>query len=231
MPANSVEVPAGAFNDVDIAAHRDAGCRRVAGHPSDLGDSRVANAYRRAGGCGWRTGPGWSWCRGANRTWRTSTRSEESGNVGYHRHEPGQRPRQLRSDSEWLPGDLRRNGGHHQHAESRTIAGRATHGGQPRSLLPAPYDFAITATSQGDSAIAAEETAEVTLDAYEDVAVHWLPAEQTITDTLTASFLLVITNTGNVETTFGLAVSGRFVTGATTAGVHPAAWRTAWPLC
>ena len=39
----------------------------------------------------------------------------------------------------------------------------------------------------------------------EAVEVDWIPAQQTVTGTLSAAFMLVVTNTGNVNATFQLS--------------------------
>ncbi len=72
--------------------------------------------------------------------------------------------------------------------------------------LPQTYPFWVTARSQSDARIAAEAKAEITFTGYEDVKVAWLPAGQTVTGTLTAHFRIAITNTGNLPTTYQLAL-------------------------
>jgi uncharacterized membrane protein/uncharacterized protein YegL len=77
-------------------------------------------------------------------------------------------------------------------------------------VLPRDYDFWVTAVSQADERITNEAEATITFTGYEGVEVAWLPSSQILTDTLSASFLLVITNTGNIPTTYqlGLDMSG-----------------------
>jgi uncharacterized membrane protein len=68
--------------------------------------------------------------------------------------------------------------------------------------LAQSYPFWVMATSQSDERIRNAGFASVTFTGYEGVEVAWLPAGQTVTDTLSASFLLVITNTGNILTDY-----------------------------
>ncbi|HSM57591.1 MAG TPA: PKD domain-containing protein [Candidatus Sulfomarinibacteraceae bacterium] len=70
--------------------------------------------------------------------------------------------------------------------------------------LPTTYPFSVAATSQGDDRVHAEAIVSVTFEAYEALEVAWRPPSQTVTDTFTADFLLVITNTGNVSATHHL---------------------------
>jgi uncharacterized membrane protein len=72
--------------------------------------------------------------------------------------------------------------------------------------LPGTYEFAVWARSQADSRIQNEDRAEFTLGSYEAVEAAWIPTSQTVTDTLMATFLLVVTNTGNLLTTYQFAV-------------------------
>jgi uncharacterized membrane protein/PKD repeat protein/uncharacterized protein YegL len=72
--------------------------------------------------------------------------------------------------------------------------------------LPQEYLFWVTAVSQADERIANEAEAAITFTGYEGVEIAWLPVSQTVTDTLSANFLLVITNTGNIPTTYDLAL-------------------------
>ncbi|MCB8986976.1 MAG: VCBS repeat-containing protein [Ardenticatenaceae bacterium] len=72
------------------------------------------------------------------------------------------------------------------------------------SLRPQSYLVNVTAVLRTDARIHADDTATVVISGYEGVTVQWEPATQTITDTLTAQFTLLITNTGNVSTWFDL---------------------------
>ena len=72
--------------------------------------------------------------------------------------------------------------------------------------LPGTYQFAVWVRSQADGRIQNEDRAEFTLTGYEAVEAAWLPTSQTVTDTLSATFLLVVTNTGNLLTPYHLAV-------------------------
>jgi uncharacterized membrane protein len=74
-------------------------------------------------------------------------------------------------------------------------------------FLPGTYQFVVLAVSQGDGRIKNEDAAAVTLTSYEAVEVVWRPETQTITDTLTATFLLVISNTGNIATEYQFTIS------------------------
>ncbi|HRQ38150.1 MAG TPA: PKD domain-containing protein [Chloroflexota bacterium] len=73
-------------------------------------------------------------------------------------------------------------------------------------VLPQTVPFWVTAVSQTDTRIANEAAATITFTGYEGVAVAWLPASQTVTNTLAAAFMLVISNTGNVPTTYQLGL-------------------------
>jgi PKD repeat protein len=79
--------------------------------------------------------------------------------------------------------------------------------------LPQTYPFAVTAVSQNDGRIHNAANASVTFTSYEAVQVGWQPAAQTVTDTLQAGFLLVITNTGNVDTTYQFSLNMPGLTG------------------
>jgi uncharacterized membrane protein len=87
--------------------------------------------------------------------------------------------------------------------QSQTVALSANHFA---FALPQQYDFAVRATSQADGRIAHEAWASVTFSGFEQVTVTWLPASQTITNSLAAAYLLVISNTGNIPVSYQLAV-------------------------
>jgi PKD repeat protein len=72
--------------------------------------------------------------------------------------------------------------------------------------LPTTYPFSIAATAQEDDRIHAEDTATITFETYEAVEVVWQPPTQTVVDSLSATFLLVITNTSNVPATYQLTL-------------------------
>jgi PKD repeat protein len=74
-------------------------------------------------------------------------------------------------------------------------------------MLPATYQFSVSAESQNNALIKNAAIAEVTFESYEDVLVSWQPVSQTITDTLSASYIMVLTNTGNVDTTYDLGLN------------------------
>lgn len=75
------------------------------------------------------------------------------------------------------------------------------------SLLPQTFPVNVAATSQADDRIADDDTVMVELTEYEAVSVAWLPETQTVTNTLTAHFTLLITNTGNTSTIYDLATA------------------------
>jgi hypothetical protein len=72
----------------------------------------------------------------------------------------------------------------------------------------------VSARSAGDSAIVGEDTTTVSFGGQEAVEVGWLPVSQTISQTLEATYTLLITNTGNIETvyTFDVSAPGLSVT-------------------
>ncbi|MDY7075403.1 MAG: hypothetical protein SXV54_00630, partial [Chloroflexota bacterium] len=73
--------------------------------------------------------------------------------------------------------------------------------------LAQSYPFAVTALSQGETDVFGYDTAEVTFEEFEAVDVGMLPVSQTITDTFQASYLMIITNTGNVDTVYAFSAS------------------------
>ncbi|MCA9979386.1 MAG: PKD domain-containing protein [Anaerolineales bacterium] len=75
-------------------------------------------------------------------------------------------------------------------------------------LLPGTRQFAVLAQSVGDVRVQAEDTAVFTLADAPGVAIEWLPASKTVTDTLTTGLMLVLTNTGGTLETVDLTVSG-----------------------
>lgn len=87
--------------------------------------------------------------------------------------------------------------------------------GQTVQLTAGPLDFALPGTlllgaaarSNANSAIVSEDTTGVTLSDYEGVEVGWLPVSQTISQTLEATYMLLITNTGNIETAYTFDVA------------------------
>ncbi len=68
--------------------------------------------------------------------------------------------------------------------------------------LPGNALLTTSARSTGDSAITGEDTTTVSFGGQEAVEVGWLPVSQTISQTLQATYMLLITNTGNIETTY-----------------------------
>ncbi len=73
--------------------------------------------------------------------------------------------------------------------------------------LPGDLTLGVLAESQSQSYIRDEDTTAVTITEYQAVEAAWLPDAQTVTGTLSAFFTLIVTNTGNVNTTYLFAVS------------------------
>jgi hypothetical protein len=73
--------------------------------------------------------------------------------------------------------------------------------------LPGASLLGVTARSTGDSAIIGEDTTTVTFGGQEAVEVGWQPVSQTISQTLEATYMLLITNTGNIETVYAFDVT------------------------
>ena len=82
--------------------------------------------------------------------------------------------------------------------------------------LPQTYEFSVMAQSTFDSRIQNWDTAQVTFTGFEAVEVGWLPAEQVAIDALSAPFMLLITNTGNVDTLYILATNEPIASGCLT---------------
>ena len=68
--------------------------------------------------------------------------------------------------------------------------------------LPQRYPFAVAAISQSDNRVANEAQGGVTFTPFQAVQVGWQPPAQTVSNTLSASLLMVITNTGNINTNY-----------------------------
>ncbi len=85
---------------------------------------------------------------------------------------------------------------------------------QTVQLSVAGLDFAVAQTvpvmaaaqSQTDAAIYDEDSTALTFNDQEGVAVAWQPGQRTVNDTTTAVFMLAITNTGSVNTTYAVNV-------------------------
>jgi uncharacterized membrane protein len=69
-------------------------------------------------------------------------------------------------------------------------------------VLPQTYVFRVAATSTNDSRITGDAQAEVTFTVTEGIELTWLPHDKTVEDALSADYILVITNTGNLATTY-----------------------------
>ncbi|MCB0004500.1 MAG: hypothetical protein KDH86_18295, partial [Anaerolineae bacterium] len=74
-----------------------------------------------------------------------------------------------------------------------------------------PSQFNVTAQSTGDSRVRDEDKATVTFEDFEGVSVGWQPVSQTVTS-LSATFTLLITNTGNIATVYTFDVAGAGLT-------------------
>jgi uncharacterized membrane protein len=74
--------------------------------------------------------------------------------------------------------------------------------------LPQTYPLMVQARSLFDGRIRNQATAAVTFTGFENVVVSWLPPGQLVTNTLQATFMLLITNTGNISTLYDLAALG-----------------------
>ncbi|NHZ72235.1 MAG: hypothetical protein GWP17_04010 [Aquificales bacterium] len=74
-------------------------------------------------------------------------------------------------------------------------------------MLPGAVPLVVAATSQADGRIRHQDQRDVVFGSFEAVAIAWQPAAQTVTDTLTADFILSISNTGNVATTYDVVVN------------------------
>ena len=69
---------------------------------------------------------------------------------------------------------------------------------------PQSYPWAVVAQSISNPLVQAEDTAVVTVTGVEGVFVEWQPPTMTITDHVTATFNLIISNTGNLATLYTL---------------------------
>jgi hypothetical protein len=73
--------------------------------------------------------------------------------------------------------------------------------------LPGDYLVGVLGESQTQGQIRDEDTYSVAITEHEAVQVTWLPATQAVSDTLSANFTLIVTNSGNVNTDFALSAS------------------------
>ncbi|MCA9933160.1 MAG: VCBS repeat-containing protein, partial [Anaerolineales bacterium] len=78
---------------------------------------------------------------------------------------------------------------------------------QMAALPPGALSLGLLARSQTDERVVAVAETAVTMNELEAASMAWQPPSRTVTDTLQASFLLVITNTGNVLTTYELSLA------------------------
>ncbi|TET52807.1 MAG: PKD domain-containing protein [Anaerolineales bacterium] len=67
--------------------------------------------------------------------------------------------------------------------------------------------FTVVARSQGDSGVLDYDTAEVTFEGVGSAEMMLLPQEQTVEDTLQATFVVMISNTGNADDVYVLSGS------------------------
>ncbi len=75
-------------------------------------------------------------------------------------------------------------------------------------LLATDYLLGVRAQSQTQSYVQDEDTLAVAISPAEGVVVEWQPVSQTVTGSTVAAFTVVVSNTGNVQTTFMLTGSG-----------------------
>ena len=71
-------------------------------------------------------------------------------------------------------------------------------------MVAGNYPFAVAAQSTSEPAVMAEDNSTITISSEEGLVLEWLPAIQTITNTVTATFQLSISNTGNIGTLYDL---------------------------
>ncbi len=74
--------------------------------------------------------------------------------------------------------------------------------------LPQWYSFDVTAQSVGNTAVFSTDRVTFAIIGQENLVVAWQPASQTVTNTVTATFSLVITNTGNTLAPLTLTLGG-----------------------
>ena len=75
-------------------------------------------------------------------------------------------------------------------------------------FIATDYLLGVHAQSQTQSYVQDEDTLTVAILPAEGVVVAWQPASQTVNGLTVASFTVVVSNTGNVQTTFTLTGSG-----------------------
>ncbi len=71
--------------------------------------------------------------------------------------------------------------------------------------LPQEYVLGILAQSQAEAGIRNQDIAMIGILAKQAVQISWQPGSQTVDGSLTASFSLVVSNTGNLNTTFQIS--------------------------
>jgi uncharacterized membrane protein len=82
-------------------------------------------------------------------------------------------------------------------------------GGPLRFALGQTYPLAVTAHSRAEPAIFGYDQAQVTFDGYEDVSVTISPTQITLSDPGTVQYLVLVTNTGNLDTVYTLSASSQ----------------------
>jgi uncharacterized membrane protein len=82
-------------------------------------------------------------------------------------------------------------------------------GGPLSYALPQTYPLAVTAHSQAEPAVFGFDQAQVTFGGYEDVSVTISPTHITLSETGTVHYLVLITNTGNLDTIYTLSTSSQ----------------------
>jgi uncharacterized membrane protein len=96
-----------------------------------------------------------------------------------------------------------------------------------RFLVADAYRFAVIAESVGDARVRAQGTAQFAVPESPAVQVEWLSPSRTVTDTLTLSLGLVVTNTGNLLTEYELDLTGTGLTAVSTLNPVPLPARSA----
>ncbi|MCP4356795.1 MAG: hypothetical protein GY796_02100, partial [Chloroflexi bacterium] len=81
-------------------------------------------------------------------------------------------------------------------------------------LLPQTLPLVVAAQSQTESLIVAQDELDVTMELFTAVQVNWRPVTQTVTDTLQTQLTLIISNTGNIFTTYDLSSNAPGATSA-----------------
>ncbi|MCA9981546.1 MAG: hypothetical protein KDD89_11945, partial [Anaerolineales bacterium] len=94
-------------------------------------------------------------------------------------------------------------------------------------LVSGPYRFAVIAQSVGDAQVRAQGAAQFAVPDSPAVQVAWFSPSRTVTDTLSLSLGLVVTNTGNLLTEYELDLTGTGLTAVSTLNPVPLPARSA----